>query len=183
MNHVEKKEYLEIVSSILVAYGIRHFTAGEIVGNTDETKDGVANSLPLIEYVFNAIPTLIILDDVRESTGAPIIIKGMYRNPEYNKAWGGALQSQHLIMAGADAASPELGPNQFFARIAMRIGRTFYTPLNFTHVTIKDRIIPWHRDGLEMRPVQGGYVWTFHGGIKEYLWGVHIDCRGTDARW
>jgi len=50
----------------------------------------------------NIIPTIIILDKLREFYNKPIYILSTYRSPEYNKAVKGKSNSLHLVFNAID---------------------------------------------------------------------------------
>lgn len=72
--------------------GIRHFKASEILNGKD-----VPGSL-----LQNIIPTVMVLDELREYYGKPIYINSTYRSPEYNKAVGGKPNSLHVQFNAID---------------------------------------------------------------------------------
>lgn len=50
----------------------------------------------------NILPTVMLLNDLREWYGKPIFIHSTYRSPEYNKAVGGKKNSLHLRFNAID---------------------------------------------------------------------------------
>lgn len=65
----------------------------------------------------NAHRVLANLQVLREDIGAPIHINSGYRTPAYNKAVGGARNSQHLKATACDITTKALTPKQLHARI------------------------------------------------------------------
>ena len=83
----------------------RHFGAGEFEPYFKRERNGVKNSPPPKRLWKNIVPTLRVVDDLRESFGKPCRILSSYRSPEYNRAVGGASSSEHLYDApGVGAA-------------------------------------------------------------------------------
>jgi len=50
----------------------------------------------------NIIPTMLVLDYLREKIREPIYINSTYRDPDYNRAVGGAKNSLHLVFNAVD---------------------------------------------------------------------------------
>ena len=50
----------------------------------------------------NIIPTMLVLDHLREKIREPIYINSTYRDPDYNRAIGGARNSLHLVFNAVD---------------------------------------------------------------------------------
>lgn len=50
----------------------------------------------------NIIPTMIVLDFLRSKIREPIYINSTYRDPDYNRAVGGARNSMHLVFNAVD---------------------------------------------------------------------------------
>lgn len=57
------------------------------------------------------------LDVIREELGKPIFVLSGYRTPKYNKAVGGATQSQHLKANASDIVTKFHTPKQIHAAI------------------------------------------------------------------
>lgn len=74
------------------ALNIKNFTGKEIVNGWDIPD----------ELLNNIIPTIIILDKLREFYNKPIYILSTYRSPEYNKAVKGKSNSLHLVFNAID---------------------------------------------------------------------------------
>lgn len=71
---------------------VTHFTVAEIK---------MGRIIPP-ELYYNILPTVLVLNDLREWYGKPIIIHSTYRSPEYNKAVGGKPKSLHLKFNAID---------------------------------------------------------------------------------
>ena len=81
---------IEALKNMMV--GIKYFTAEEIL---------MGKIVPL-ELLPNIIPTLKVLDYVREYINTSIHINSTYRNPEYNRLVGGKSSSLHLSFNAID---------------------------------------------------------------------------------
>lgn len=81
--------------------GIRFFSAEEVFylgGSNGRLK---LNTEPPRELWRNIIPTLKVLDKIREQVG-PLKLVSIYRNAAYNKAVGGERASYHMRFVAAD---------------------------------------------------------------------------------
>lgn len=63
-----------------------------------------------------------VLQRMRTSMGAPLVIVSGYRCPAYNRAVGGVLKSEHLTGNAADIARGQFRPEQARAAGARGIG-------------------------------------------------------------
>lgn len=79
---------------------ITHFTATEIL-NASGTKKYVDADIPA-ELIYNIIPTIKVLDEIREWYKNPIYLNCTYRSPEHNKKVGGAPNSVHMKFNAID---------------------------------------------------------------------------------
>ncbi len=105
----------------------RHFTASEFTSYFRRTRNGVRNAPPPVALRENIIPTLRIVDDLREHFGRPIVILSSYRSPAYNKAVGGASASIHMKFNALDIAVAGVSPSTVFKTL-----RTWRTCGRFT---------------------------------------------------
>lgn len=82
--------------------GIRHFQAREVLflGHSDQKLK--LNSPPPESIWGNIIPTLKILDELRDELGEPIKLLSIFRNQQYNRRVGGSPNSQHLHFRAVD---------------------------------------------------------------------------------
>jgi len=86
---------------------LKHFKASEFLfmGAAHMKPGGSAfglNTKPPSELWPNIDLTAKVLDELRARLGAPIVLTSIYRSPAYNKAVGGASNSQHLYFRAAD---------------------------------------------------------------------------------
>lgn len=96
------------------------------------------------------------LEVVRHALGdRPIVVLSWYRTPEANAACGGSPRSRHLLAEAADIRCPPLG------------ARTIYA--------VCDRL---QAEGAI--PLGGLHAYTDRPQERQF---VHIDIRGTRARW
>ena len=77
---------------------IKYFSAAELLTKTDKGK----NSVPPIELWANILPTIQILDRLRDVLGYPIHLHSVYRNKAYNASVDGAKDSMHLYFNAVD---------------------------------------------------------------------------------
>lgn len=80
---------------IIEEYRIRNFTVAEVLVRNKE--EDILSGL-----IENIIPTLVMLQEIRDYVNVPIIINSSYRSPEYNKRIGGASNSLHLKFNAID---------------------------------------------------------------------------------
>lgn len=76
----------------------------------------------------NIVPTVRVLQELRDRLGKPIILHSVYRSPAYNRAIGGASQSVHMSFGAADfhVVDPNSGPADWAATLrAMRAAGVF----------------------------------------------------------
>jgi len=137
---------------------LRHFKGAEFSEYWTRTRKGVSNNLPPEALWPNIIPTLIVLDEIREQAGQPVILSSTYRSPRYNAAIGGEPASFHMRFMAVDF-SAMCGARDLHAIAQSLRGRKFKLP------------------------VRGQF--TFDGGIGLYVKSgfVHLDCRNTPANW
>lgn len=138
--------------------GLRHFAGAEFTPYWSRVRNGVRNSRPPEALWHNIVPTIIVLDQLREVLGAPITLISTYRSPAYNTAIGGEPASFHMRFQAIDFSCAAGTPQQWVTRLRAMRGRSFNLPGN-------------------------GGAFTFRGGIGKYPAFVHVDTRGYDANW
>lgn len=92
----------------------RNFTALEFTSYFEVTRRGVTNSYPLKPQWENIVPTLRIVDDLRDQLNSPIVLLSSYRNREYNQKCGGVIDSQHRFFRALDIAAAEHSPQTVY---------------------------------------------------------------------
>jgi len=80
----------------------RNFDAKEIEWYFSKVRNGVRNTIPPRILWKNIVPTLRILDDLRDELKAPVVISSTYRAPAYNRAVRGKKDSRHLLFDAVD---------------------------------------------------------------------------------
>lgn len=123
----------------LTGLKLRHFSADEIIRYADQVRGGVKNSLPSEELWENLVPTLWVLDQLREHLREPITLTSIYRSEDYNRAVGGAMFSQHKLNSAIDFQVRGVSPQRAFNRLsALRSAGAFKGGLGkystFVHV-------------------------------------------------
>lgn len=136
-----------------------HFGGAEFTEYWSRTRDGVRNECPPTVLWQNIVPSLVVLDQIREDLGKPITLNSTYRSPRYNRAVGGEPNSFHMRFMAIDFSADCSAEHLHVVATAQR-GRIFRMPGN-------------------------GGTFRFAGGIGLYVKSgfVHIDCRKTAADW
>ena len=143
INAMKYQEFIEGLS-------LKHFKPEEVTIQGKRVRNGVQNSLPP-EHKWEAIvPTLWIADLARRQLGFSLTITSAYRSPDYNKAVGGAVRSQHLANTALDLIPSKGQVKQLYDQlIAMRQGGAFkggvgiYTGSGFVHLDTRGKNATW----------------------------------------
>lgn len=90
--------------------GFKHFKGAELARYFQRPK----NTYPPRLLWPNFLPTLRIVDDLRQHLGKPIRITSSYRSPEYNASVGGAPKSQHKEFRAADIQCDGASPQEVY---------------------------------------------------------------------
>ena len=132
------------------AQKFRHFGAGEFTSYFAREREGVKNSLPPQLLWKNIVPTLRIVDDLRESFGKPCTILSSYRSSDYNRTVGGVGLSQHMEFRALDIAFDGVTPKQVYDRlIEWRKAGKFvgglgiYPTSGFVHIDTRNSNATW----------------------------------------
>ena len=134
--------------------GIRNFSADEFTSYFSVFRRGVRNSTPPRAMWPAILPTLRIVDDLRDHFSRAIIITSSYRSPAYN----GAINSR-----GSGGAASKSFHMQF---IALDIVAAGHSP-----DAVFEHLSEWRR------------AKKFTGGLGSYSSFTHIDTRGYNATW
>ena len=161
---------------------LQYFQPSELLMNTESP----GNTEPPREMWNNIVPTLLILDTLRDCLGLPIHLSSVYRAPTYNERIGGAPLSQHQGFAAVDIHVPGLAAKDVSLRTVydfLRVwqDRWFDSPVPIeTHpVTVPAGNIP--HAPLKTHEEKGLYSFQFKGYIAYGGTYVHIDTRGINA--
>lgn len=95
----------------------RHFSAREFTSYFEVFRYGARNSAPPQSKWANIVPTLRIVDDLREHFGRPCVITSSYRGPAYNKACGGAPKSLHREFKALDIVFSGVSPKAVYDKL------------------------------------------------------------------
>ena len=132
------------------AQKFRHFAASEFESYFVAQRRGVTNSPPPQRLWKNIVPTLRIVDDLRESFGKSCTILSSYRSPGYNKAVGGASSSQHLEFTALDITFDGISPQRVYDRLLewrkagkFTGGLGLYLSSGFVHIDTRGRNATW----------------------------------------
>ena len=132
------------------AQGFRHFGAHEFSRYFGAVRKGVKNSAPPKKLWKNVVPTLRVVDDLRESFGQPCTILSSYRSPEYNRTVGGAAQSQHLQFNALDITIKGVSAKRVYERLLQwrsegrfKGGIGYYPSSGFVHLDTRGRNATW----------------------------------------
>jgi uncharacterized protein YcbK (DUF882 family) len=107
----------ETFSGWFAAQGFRHFGADEFESYFVAQRKGVKNSQPPKRLWKNIVPTLRIVEELRESFGKPCRILSSYRSPDYNKTVGGAPLSQHKEFTALDITIDGIPARRVYERL------------------------------------------------------------------
>lgn len=139
---------IEKFQALLQKEGIRHFTARELFTKGASDARLHLNTDPPEALWHNIIPTVKVLDLLRERVGGPIQILSAYRSPAYNRAIGGAPLSQHVQFRACDIRSDAATPSRLYnILLALRTEGAFSGGLGryrtFVHIDTRGRNATW----------------------------------------
>jgi len=133
---------------------LRYFKPYEfwVKGPSNDNPESAAfkkNTDPPAELWTNILPTAKVIDEFRKRIGASVVITNAYRSPLYNKAVGGAKQSQHLKFRAVDFVVRGNSTPADWASVlkAMRTEGLFKggigTYSSFVHVDTRGENVDW----------------------------------------
>lgn len=179
------------------ALGLKHFGYKELLSRTSaKNKFGTQNSKPPMRLWDNIIPTIIILDELREQLGKSIKLQSIYRSEAYNQAssdsskgyTGRAKTSQHMAYSAIDFTVSGVACTKT-EKILMEWrdgGKMFYAPVAFERKAEKVSAgnIPFGELPRQWRVWPFGIWFTFKGYIHAYPSEnfTHIDTRGLTSK-
>lgn len=105
---LRRERYREWLEAQLVRFNFPR----ELTALADNVTKGVQNETPAVELWHHIVPTLRLLERVREQFGATTIRSG-YRSPKYNAAVGGEELSLHMTNKAVDFACATGTPVQW----------------------------------------------------------------------
>jgi lysozyme len=89
---------------------LRNFKAHELTWMFARVNEGVRNSTPPRELWPNIVPTMRILDDLRDFLEVPITPSSTYRSPAYNRSVKSGSGSQHPKFTAVDFKAKGASP-------------------------------------------------------------------------
>lgn len=131
------------------AQKFRNFSAQEFLSYFHTTRRGVTNSIPPRELWEKIVPTLRVVDNLRDFLGSPIVIVSSYRSPAYNKPIdGAATKSYHMQFCALDIVVAGHSPAEVFHILsAWRKAGKFTGGLGsyntFTHIDTRGYNATW----------------------------------------
>ena len=130
--------------------GFQHFGASEFTEYFAAKRNGVKNSEPPKRLWKNIVPTLRIVDELRESFGKPCRILSSYRSPDYNRKVGGAALSQHKEFTALDITIDGISPQRVYDRLIewrkagkFTGGLGLYPSSGFVHIDTRGNNATW----------------------------------------
>jgi zinc D-Ala-D-Ala carboxypeptidase len=93
-----------------------HFTLAELTASNTAQRLRIDNT-PTPEALRNLQATAEMLERIRSTLGAPIIVTSGYRGPALNRAVGGVTSSDHMTGQAADIVAPGYGTPFEVARL------------------------------------------------------------------
>lgn len=149
---------MKALEDFIDSLNLRHFKGREFTPYWTRKRGGVQNSAPHADLWGNIVPTVVVLDEVRERLEASITLSSTYRSEDYNRAVGGAPFSLHCQFNAIDFQCRKHPPAVTSSIVKSLRGQRFRNPLT-------------------------GKAFVFKGGVGIYPTFVHIDTRGVDANW
>jgi hypothetical protein len=137
--------YEQVMGHVLDAAEVRYFTAKELcpVGKK-ANGTGLALQAPPSALFKNIIQTVKVADWLRERVGPLIVLSG-WRDPEYNKAIGGAPASLHMEFCALDLRPVRVTPDELADLAethpaAKQLGLGIYPRSGFLHLDTRGLI-------------------------------------------
>ena len=90
------------LARLMGSAGIEHFSPSEVLTLGAAHASNGLNTLPPLSIVQQIMPTLVIVDQLREHLQSPVTILSGYRSAAYNKAVGGSRGSMHMQFRALD---------------------------------------------------------------------------------
>lgn len=102
MRNETYSERMYKLREVIGAYGIKHFTAEELIKHKNPDWPGDYKFPPPKRMAKNIGPTLAIADEIRDEWGDEVIVLSGYRSPLYNEIINGSSDSQHIYFRALD---------------------------------------------------------------------------------
>ena len=163
---------------------LRYFSYTELLVSTKEPE----NTEPPPEMWNNIVPTILILDRLRDCLGVSVHLTSVYRAPAYNATIENAAKfSLHQAFAAVDIQIPNLADKGVSLKTVYELLKLWQdrwfespVPIGTKQVTIEAGEIP-HED-LDVRENNGVHEFQFKGFIGYYGTYIHIDTRGINNK-
>ena len=140
----------EELEQFIDSNGFKHFRGAELTPYWSRKRNGVSNAVPPRNLWPDILPTLRVIDELRDRLGAPIRLLSTYRSPDYNRAVGGARQSYHMKFVAIDFACDQGKPDQWADALkdmrkagVFRGGVGVYPGSGFVHVDTRGYEANW----------------------------------------
>ncbi|NKC30455.1 D-Ala-D-Ala carboxypeptidase family metallohydrolase [Falsiroseomonas selenitidurans] len=128
--------------------GLKYFNASELLTRTSsKNKFGTQNSRPPEAIWDNIIPTIIVLEALREHLGKSVSVQSVYRSEAYNQAstdkatgyTGRAKTSQHMAFTAIDFKVAGMACTEVAGILQewSNSGRMFFAPVMFERKAVK----------------------------------------------
>ena len=179
------------------AVGLKYFNASELLSRTAaKNKFGTKNSKPPERLWDNIIPTIIVLDALREHLGKTINLQSIYRSEAYNQAssdsskgyTGRARTSQHMAFTAIDfkVVGVNCTETEKILKEWSNSGKMFYSPVMFERKAekVSAGTIPFGELPRVWKLGPFGVWFAFKGYIDAYPSQnfPHIDTRGMTSK-
>jgi hypothetical protein len=173
--------------------GLKHFNPGELLARTSSSnKFGTRNSKPPQKLWDNIIPTILVLDALREHLGRSISLQSIYRSEAYNQAsddkatgyTGRARTSQHMAFTAIDFIVSGMSCTEVekILKDWSDSGKMFHSQVSFERKAekVKAGNIPFGELPRQWRVWPLGVWFAFKGYIHAYPSEnfTHVDTRG-----
>lgn len=170
--------------AFVASIGLRHFNATELLVGRYRDKNGP----PPAAIWHNIVPTIVVLDALREEYGSSMKLVSVYRTEAYNdpaKNPGRARLSQHQAFTAIDFQVSGVKPVDVKAKLqSWQDTKWFYSGLRFVRKQVKISAgkIPFGElpVNLGLGPIGAWFI--FRGFIKAYDSSfTHLDTRGITS--
>ena len=165
-------------------FGLRNFQSFEILIGTGRE----LNHIPPEDIWDNIIPTVLILDELRDHFNAPIVISSGYRSEAYNDGISGASdKSQHQAFTALDfhVRSSDVTTSDVVDVLKewRDNEKIFLLPRPITRkpVQVQEGTVPFTPLTKDDTVAEDHFI--FKGGIGLYNTFVHLDTRGDNRSW